>query len=226
MNAKALEKLKEIPILCVEDEDGIRNTIVATLKYYFDTVYEARNGDEAYEIYQDYHPKIILTDIQMNKGNGIELVKKIRENDLNTAIIMLTAYSNEEYLLELINLNINHFILKPLNLKKLTDVLLKYLKKQSEPISLNNNMFLNLDKRELHYKNEVIFLRKREKDFLKMLYDKKGLVVSYYEIEILLWNNKEMTEYALKSFIKEIRAKIPINIIKNIPQEGYILEQS
>jgi len=225
MNVKSLEKLKEIPILCVEDEDGIRNTIATTLKYYFDTVYEARDGNEAFEIYQDYHPKIILTDIQMNNCNGIELVKKIRENDSSTAIIMLTAYSNEEYLLDLINLNINHFIIKPLNLKKLTEALLKYLQKQSEPIYLGNNMFLDLDTRELHFKNEVIFLRKREKDFLKMLYDKKGLVVSYYEIEMALWNEKEMTEYALKSFIKEIRAKIPINIIKNVPQEGYILEQ-
>jgi len=226
MNVKSLEKLKEIPILCVEDEDGIRNTIATTLKYYFDTVYEARDGNEAFEIYQDYHPKIILTDIQMNNCNGIELVKKIRENDSSTAIIMLTAYSNEEYLLDLINLNINHFIIKPLNLKKLTEALLKYLQKQSEPIYLGNNMFLDLDTRELHFKNEVIFLRKREKDFLKMLYEKKDLVVTYFEIERVLWMDKEMTEYALKSFIKDIRAKIPINIIKNVPQEGYILEQS
>ena len=226
MNVKTLKKLKDIPILCVEDEDGIRDIIVNTLKYYFDTVYEAKDGNEAYEIYQDYHPKIILTDIQMKDCNGIDLVKKIRESDLNTTIIMLTAYSNEEYLLDLINLNINHFILKPLNLKKLTEALMKYLKKQSEPIYLNNNLFLDLDKRELHYKNEVIFLRKREKDFLKILNEKKGLVLSYYEIERVLWHEKEMTEYALKSFIKEIRAKIPINIIKNVPQEGYILECS
>ncbi|MDC0933199.1 response regulator [Arcobacteraceae bacterium] len=224
MNAKALEQLKDIPILCVEDEDGIRETIVNTLKYYFDTVYEAKDGDEAYEIYKDYHPQIILTDIQMKNCNGIKLVQKIRKNDLTTTIIMLTAHSNEEYLLDLINLNLNHFILKPLNLKKLTEALLKYLQKQSEPIYLNNNLFLDLDKRELHYKKEVIPLRKREKDFLKMLYEKKGLVVKYYEIERVLWHEKEMTEYALKSFIKEIRAKIPINIIKNAPKEGYILE--
>ena len=38
-----------------------------------------------------------------------------------TMIIMLLAYSNEEYLIDLINLNINHFILKPLNLKKLLE---------------------------------------------------------------------------------------------------------
>jgi len=45
-----LEKLKDISILCVEDEDGIREVIVKTLKYYFKEVYEACDGEEAYEM--------------------------------------------------------------------------------------------------------------------------------------------------------------------------------
>jgi len=224
MNNNALEKLKDIPILCVEDEDGIREVIVNTLKYYFDNVYEAKNGNEAYVIYEDFHPKIILTDIQMQDCNGIDLVKKIRKNDKNTAIIMLSAHSNEEYLLDLINLNINHFILKPLNSKKLIESLLKYLEKQSEPILLADGLSLDLEKRELYYKEEVILLRKREKDFLEILHEKKGNLLSYYEIDELIWGEKEMTTYALKSFIKEIRVKIPLNIIKNVHQEGYALE--
>lgn len=43
-------------------------------------------------------------------------------------------------------------------------------------------------------------------------------------IEFELWNNKEMTSHALKSFIKELRHKIPVNVIKNIPQESYTLQ--
>lgn len=224
MNENLLEELKNIPILCVEDEDGIRKVIVDTLKYYFDDVYEARDGNEAYEIYKDYKPKIILSDIQMKNCNGIDFVKKIRKNDLNTTIIMLTAYSNEEYLIDLINLNVNHFILKPLNLKKLNVALLKYLEKKLEPILLHEGLILDLEKRELHYKNENIPLRKREKEFLHLLYEKKGTILSYVEIEEELWIDKEMTTHALKSFIKEVRAKLPINIVKNIPQEGYTLD--
>ena len=220
-----LEELKRIPILCVEDEESIRKVIVETLKYYFDDVYEAKDGNEAYEIYQDYRPKIILSDIQMKHCDGIELVKKIRKDDAKTAIIMLTAYSNEEYLMDLINLNINHYILKPLNLKKLDEALIKYLQERLAPITLGNELILDMQKRELLYqKMPPISLRKREAEFLHLLYEYKNTLVSYEMIEIELWADKEMTTHALKSFIKELRTKLPLNIIKNIPQAGYTLD--
>lgn len=223
MDDQLLAQLKEFSILCVEDEDGIRKIIVDTLKYYFDEVYEASDGDEAYEVYKYYKPKIILSDIQMKNCDGIELVKKIRKDDLKTIIIMLTAYSNEEYLMKLINLDINHFILKPLNAKKLNDALTKILKKNFVEIKLAKDIVLNLEARNIKFGDDIIFLRKREKEFLYLLYQKKGSMLSYYEIETQLWKDKVMTTHALKSFIKELRAKLPQNIIKNIPQEGYCL---
>lgn len=224
MEKELLEELRSVPILCVEDEDGIREIVVETLKYYFDEVYEARDGDEGYEIYLDYKPKIILSDIEMKNCNGIDFVKKIRKDDNHTTIIMLTAYSNEEYLIDLINLNVSHFILKPLNLKKLNDALLKYVQKSLEPISLTNDLVLDLQKRELVYKNEQhIPLRKREKEFLQLLFERKGAILSYIDMEEELWGDKDMTTHALKSFIKELRAKLPVNVIKNVPQEGYTL---
>lgn len=226
MRIELIEELKNLSILCVEDEFGIRESIVNTLKYYFKDVYEASNGKEAFELYTYHKPKIVITDIQMRDGDGIELVKKIRENDFETMIIMLTAHSNEEYLMDLINLNINHYILKPLNLTKLSESLEKYLIKSSKPVLLCEDLLFDLQKRELIYKNnEIIHLRKREKDFLYLLYEKKGSILKYEEIEFELWNDKEMTSHALKSFIKELRNKIPVNIIKNIPQEGYTLQK-
>ncbi|RXJ78162.1 DNA-binding response regulator [Arcobacter sp. F155] len=223
MDEKLLEELKSVPILCVEDEDGIRQIIVETLKYYFDEVYEARDGEEAYEIYQEYKPKIILSDIQMKNCNGIEFVRRVRKEDTSTVIFMLTAYSNEEYLFDLINLNINHFILKPLNLKKLNEALMKYVSKSQEPIELCEDMYLDLQKREISYNGETIILRKREKEFLQLLYEKKDSILTYIQIEDELWAEREMTSHALKSFIKDLRHKLPVNVIKNVPQEGYTL---
>ncbi len=224
MDENLLEELRNIPILCIEDEDGIREVIVDTLKYYFDEVYEAKDGEEGYEVYLDYKPKIILSDIEMKNCDGIEFVKRIRKDDPHTTIIILTAYSNEEYLIDLINLNVNHFILKPLNLKKLNEALLKHFDKGLEPIVLAKDLVLDLQKRELIYQNgKPISLRKREKEFLQLLYERKGGLLSYTDMEEELWGDKDMTTYALKSFIKELRAKLPVNVIKNVPLEGYAL---
>ena len=227
MDSSMMEKLKDVSILCVEDESGIRNSVVETLKYYFNEVHEAKNGEEAYDLYLEYKPKIVLSDIDMPKLNGVDLVKKIREKDSAVMIIMLTAYSNEEYLIDLINLNINQFILKPLNLKKLNVVLEKYVSAHfDEEIFLHKSIKLDLSKRQLIYNNtEFIDLRKREADFLNILYSNGQKITTYEEIEEELWQDKYMTTHALKSFIKELRGKLPINIIKNVPQMGYILDR-
>ena len=63
MRIELIEELKNISILCVEDEFGIRQSIVNTLKYYFKDVYEASNGKEAFELYEYHKPKIVITDI-------------------------------------------------------------------------------------------------------------------------------------------------------------------
>lgn len=226
MKKTYLDQLKETSILCVEDEEGIREIIVKTLKYYFDTVYEASNGVEAYEMYQKYQPKIILSDIKMNEMDGIELIKKVRKIDLNVMVIMLTAYSDKDYLLKLINLDINHYILKPLNLEKLNEALVKYVQRNlNSTLHLHEDLVLDVLKSELIYKNnQIISLRKREKTFLELLHKNREMVIKYEQIEFELWKDKEMTTHALKTFIKELRLKIPINIIKNVSQIGYILE--
>ena len=108
MDEKLLEQFKNYTVLCVEDEDGIRKRLVNTLNYYFEDVLEASNGEDGYDLYLEYKPNIILSDIEMPNKNGIEMISKIREDDLDVIVIMVTAYSNEEYLLDLINLNINH----------------------------------------------------------------------------------------------------------------------
>ena len=71
MRIELIEELKNISILCVEDEFGIRQSIVNTLKYYFKDVFEASNANEAFVLYVYHKPKIIISDtakiIRINK---------------------------------------------------------------------------------------------------------------------------------------------------------------
>lgn len=225
MDDELLEAFKNYTILCVEDEDGIRKRLVNTLKYYFKDVYEANNGEVGYNLYLEHQPDIILSDIEMPNKNGIEMVKKIRDEDLKTAIIMVTAYSNEEYLLDLINLKINHYILKPVNAQNLIDGIIKGLgDKLTKNLIFNDDCYFDIKKYELFYKDEIVLLRKREKEFLILLYENKKSILTYSQIDEYIWGDKSMSMSALKTFIKELRQKLPLELIQNIPQTGYKLE--
>ena len=220
------EQLKNYTILCVEDEDGIRKRLVNTLKYYFDEVYEASNAEDAYTLYYEHKPTIIISDIEMPKKNGIQLITDIRKNDLTTIIIMLTAYSSEEYLLSLINLNINHYILKPVTSETLLNGIIKaFGNKLENKIEFSDEMYFNMKERELYYQNKVITLRKRDKDFLLLLHEHKNRILTYSLIEEYIWKDKSMSMSALKTFIKELRQRLPIDLIINVPQEGYRLKR-
>jgi DNA-binding response OmpR family regulator len=219
-----LEQLKNYTILCVEDEDGIRKRLVNTLKYYFKEVYEASNADVGYELYYEYKPSVIISDIEMPKKNGIQMVSEIREDDLSTIIIMLTAYSSEEYLLNLINLNINQYILKPVTSDNLLNAIIKSFGNRLEKkIRFSKDIYFNTVKRELYFKDEIVNLRKRDKDFLLLLHENRHRVLTYDLIEEYIWKDKSMSMSALKTFIKELRQRLPVDFIVNVPQEGYKL---
>ena len=227
MNNNITEQLKKYTVLCVEDEDGIRKRLVNTLKYYFAQVYEASNAQDAYELYYEHKPTIIISDIEMPEKNGIELISDIRKNDLKTIVIMLTAYSSEEYLLSLINLNINHYILKPVVSETLLNGIIKAFGNRLEnKIKFTDDIYFNMKQRELYYKDELIVLRKRDKDFLLLLHENKNRIIPYSLIEEYIWKDKSMSMSALKTFIKELRQRLPIDLIVNVPQEGYKLINS
>ncbi len=225
MDNNLLEQFKNYTILCVEDEDGIRKRLVNTLKYYFEDVLEASNGEDGYDLYCEYKPDIILSDIEMPSKNGIDMVSKIRENDLNTVIIMVTAYSNEEYLLDLINLHINHYILKPVYADNLLDGIIKGLgDRLTKNLIFTKDCYFDVKSYELYFKDKIVTLRKREKEFLNLLYENRSQVLTYSQIEEYIWKDKSMSMSALKTFIKELRQKLPLELIQNIPQTGYKLE--
>lgn len=218
------EQLKNYTVLCVEDEDGIRKRLVNTLKYYFAEVFEASNGEEGYESYYENKPTIIISDIEMPQRNGIQMVSDIRKDDLSTIIIMLTAYSSEEYLLNLINLNINHYILKPVTSENLLNGIIKAFGNRLEKkIKFAEDIYFNMNHRELYYKNEIVNLRKRDKDFLLLLHENRNRVLTYEMIEEYIWKDKSMSMSALKTFIKELRQRLPVDLIANVSQEGYKL---
>lgn len=227
MVSNFFDKLKRMTILYAEDEDGIRKNIADSLSYYCKEIYEARNGQEAYEIYEDKQPDIILSDIHMPVMDGLELVKKIRETNRNIPIVMITAHTDKEYLLEAVELHMEKYIVKPVDI----DELFETLKKCVDILELNNIISLNVDadylydfdSKELKYKEKSVILNKKEMLFLEVLIQNQNRIVNYEELQDKVWGDDVMTDSALRSLVRNLRKKLPTDLIFNLSGVGYKL---
>ncbi len=222
-----MDSFKKYTVLYIEDDEGVRSINSRFLNRMFDELYEAKDGQEGYEMYQKYHPDIILTDIKMPRLDGISLAKKIRKNDNTTKIIISTAFSDKNYLMDSIELNLEKYIVKPLTSRNLMPVLSKTVEKlemeRDFVIPLNDNFHFDNNSSLFYLNEEVLDLNKKELLFLKLLVLNKNRVVSYEEIEQKVWDGEYMSLNSLRTTIGFIRKKIPFNCIKNISNMGYKL---
>lgn len=114
-----------INILHVEDDKLVAASVSKTLARYNQNIYTCYDGKEALDIIEKHQIDIIITDIQIPKLDGLELVKILREKELDTHIIITTAFNDTNYFKKAIDLNVEKFIEKPIDIKKLVDVISK-----------------------------------------------------------------------------------------------------
>ncbi|MFY9074883.1 response regulator transcription factor [Malaciobacter mytili] len=227
MQKEVLEKLKGLTILYAEDEVGIRENIADSLSYYVKEVFQASNGKEALELYEEKNPDIILSDIHMPIINGIEFVKKIRQTNREIPIVMITAHTDKKYLLEAVELHMEKYIVKPIEF----EVLFEVLEKCVEILTINKKIFLKVnknysydyDKKELKYKDEALILNKKEMLFFEVLIANQNRVVTYEELQDKVWGDDIMTDSALRSLVRNLRKKLPTDLIFNLSGVGYKL---
>lgn len=225
MQKEHLARLKNLKVLFVEDESGIRENIAHSLRYMVGEVIEAANGQEGLAAYQEHKPDIVMTDILMPIMDGIELVRAIRKNDSDTCVIIITAHTDKEYLLKAVDLHLEHYIVKPVNLTTLTDALLRCAKRiskhQSLHIKLPKDYTYDADHKELRYHNKLIKLTKKEVGFLELLLANTHRVVTYQELQDNVWQDDVMTDSALRSLVRNLRKKLPSDFITNLSGVGY-----
>lgn len=114
-----------ITILYVEDEDSARELLLATLRRSFPELrfFSAANGRDGVALFRRHNPRIVLTDIRMPKMSGIEMSVAIRQIAPETIIIATSAYSDSDFLLKAIEIGINYFVTKPLEVERLVAVI-------------------------------------------------------------------------------------------------------
>jgi diguanylate cyclase (GGDEF)-like protein len=150
MNLKRVEEIiqhsRELRLLYVEDNIDARVQTLEVLKDFFNYVDTAVDGLEAYEMLQQQDYDLIITDINMPKMNGIDLIAKIRNDDNNIAILVLSAYNESNYFIQTIKLGIDGYLLKPLDINQFVDTIYRTIKQ------------IHIAKENETYKNTLIDL--------------------------------------------------------------------
>jgi len=218
-------------VLFIEDEKAIRDNYVSYLQKHFQNVYEAEDGEQAYEIYKRKRPELLIVDINIPKLNGLDLVKRIRETDRETKAIMLTAHAEVKYLLEATELNLSKYLVKPITRKELKAALSnaiedinKFTTTTNKIVNLRENYFWNSETRELHDGDIFISLTKTELEIFSFFILNANRVATYEECIWKVWG--EYSDYktdAFKTLIKNLRKKLPPNTIENVFGVGYKL---
>ncbi len=141
-------------IMIVDDEQLIRRGIISLVDFsslHIDTIYEAKNGEEAVNLYKKHNTDFILMDINMPLKDGLTTAREIKRLNKNAMIAIITGYDYFQYAQTAIKIGIEDYILKPVDkhdilnvvnkmlAKKIDSNVSKELKKMKTNSSFNNN---------------------------------------------------------------------------------------
>ena len=221
------EILQKLTILIVEDENEIRKLMEEVMKSVFFEVYSAKNGDEGIKKFKKVAPDLIVTDIAMPIMDGLDMAKMINEISPTTPIIALSAFSDKEKLLKAIEVGVDKYILKPVDMDELLLAIENIARskfKNMNIIKITDELQYNPASKQLLCNNQEILLTKKEFSFIALLINKMGNLVLLDEIKKNVWSDESVNDTAIRTFVKRVRDKIGQDVIKNIPGLGYKIE--
>lgn len=201
--------------------------IISLLNKEFKKVFIASNLKEANKNYKKYSPCIILIDDDFKNSTMIDFLKEIRKTDFKTAIVTMTENKSNEYILEMIDLYITKYIVKPYEEELLYKSLLKCAEiiesRIYSNVKLGKGIFFNFQTQSIINDDEIIILNKKESILINLFIQNPNRIITYEELEYHIWND-EGTQAALKSLIRDFRKKTYKTILKNYSGIGYKLD--
>lgn len=223
--------LKKLNILYIEDEENIKLNVKKTLLLFSDNIFDAEDIVSAKKILLEKRVDIILSDINLPDKSGLDFIKEIRQIDKKIPIIILSAYTDKNFLLEATKLKLIDYLTKPIDFKSLHQALNKcvdeILDNSRYIISFKNNINYNVLHKKLldTTKNEELSLTSKELTLLDFLIKNSNRIVSSEELKSYLWEDEyEATDSALKNLLNKLRKKIGKDSIINTSGVGYRLD--
>jgi DNA-binding response OmpR family regulator len=220
--------LKKLNLLFLENNREFAENMIETLNLYFDTIYHSLTIKNAIEYFHDQRVDVIISDIKVDDGNGLEFIRKVRVEDKHIPIIILSAYKDEAFLFDAIEFQILSYELKPLSYSGLLKVLDKLDKvfNSNKVFQIEEEIFYDFLTQEIELKNKKVVLTKKEILFINLLFKYPHKVLSYELIQKDVWEDTPMSISALKNFILRFRKKTGITKLVSLPNRGYKLNSN
>lgn len=218
------QECKELIILVVEDEVKARESMINILSERFSKVIGAQNGDEGLKKFKKFKPDLVITDIAMPIMDGLDMAREIKEISDDVPIVVLSAYSEKERFLRSIDIGIDKYLIKPVDIEELFKVLDYLIGEKIEAnmlVKISEEYQFNKTKRTLIYSGEEIVLTKKELAFISLLLKQPGALVLHEDIKKNVWIGEHVSDTAVRTFIKRVRDKVGEDFIKNVPSLGY-----
>ena len=215
--------LKNIKILLAEDEKSLALLMKSAIGDFCESFTVVNDGISGLKTYKEIKPDIVITDIMMPKMDGLEMSKAIKEINPEQIIIVLSAYSETEKLLTAIDLEIKKYFIKPFDPDELLDYLCEVIQKIEIKKVISSNYIFNTKTKKLYRDGEVIQLTKREVDFIELLINQSDYFIDDETIKKTLWDEKNVSDDRVRTFIRRLRKKTSKDLIKNVSGQGYSL---
>lgn len=216
-----------LTILYIEDNIEIRQHLTRFLHRNGYQVIETDNVNEGCTLFRSHKIDLAIVDLHLPNQNGMEFIRCLREKGIHTPVIITTAFSDKEYLLDAINLDVTRYLIKPFQKNDLLDAI-QTAAERFPPHSVQTHNDLGLG---YHYDpvNKLVNkpdgtssqLSKKEYLLLELLLNRKMQIVGYDTIESMVWKTAPMSIDALRTLVRGLRKKTHPHLIRNINRIGY-----
>lgn len=216
--------IKDLKILFVEDEESVLKNIKEAISCEFKEFITAKNGQEGLDKFKKFNPDIVIADILMPKLDGLEMAEKIKKISADKPVIILSAFSEREKLFRAIDIRIDKYLVKPIDIDELIKAISVIAKERISDGKIILPMGYSYDKRamKLFFNDEFIKLTKKETLFIDALVDNIDTYATNEKLCEVVWNNS-VSETAIRTFVQRLRDKTDKKLIENISGLGYKL---
>ncbi len=214
-------------IFLLEDNDAIIKGLEYSFKLNNYKLISARNLEEAQTYLKSNKPNLIILDISLPDGNGLNLYNDLIKN-LNIPTIFLTALDDEDTIVKCFNLGCDDYITKPFSSKELLARVKRILlRNKNNSVIIIQNIKFDLDKM-IVYKNDVeVSLTSLEKNLLSLLFLNINKTVRRGAILDKIWEltGNDVDDHTITVYLKRIREKLGVDIIKTVKGIGYRIDE-